>query len=85
MFDGSETFALILVVGAALHQLLESSQFGHIHVYACTVIGIALLGWGIGGLLGQFSNVTVAFSFVYILGFAMVPLLRQTKGQPLPE
>lgn len=52
MFDGYETFALILVVGAALHQLLEPSQFGHIRVYAGTVIGITLLGWGIGGVVG---------------------------------
>jgi hypothetical protein len=22
---------------------------------------------------------------IYILGFVMVPLLRETKGQPLPE
>ncbi len=52
MFDGYETFALILVVGAALHQLLEPSQFGAIRAYAGTVIGITLLGWGIGGVLG---------------------------------
>ncbi len=52
MFDGYETFALILVVGAALHQLLEPSQFGAIRAYAGTVIAITLLGWGIGGVLG---------------------------------
>jgi MFS family permease len=52
MFDGYETFALILVVGAALHQLLEPSQFGQIRAFAGTVIGITLLGWGIGGVLG---------------------------------
>ena len=27
MFDGYETFALILVVGVALHQLLEPAQY----------------------------------------------------------
>jgi MFS family permease len=52
MFDGYETFALILVVGAALHQLLEPSKFSAIPAYAGTVIGITLLGWGIGGLIG---------------------------------
>ena len=52
MFDGYETFALILVVGAALHQLLDPSQFGQIRAFAGTVIGITLLGWGIGGVLG---------------------------------
>jgi MFS family permease len=52
MFDGYETFALILVVGVALHQLLEPSQFAQIPGYAGTVIGITLLGWGIGGVLG---------------------------------
>jgi MFS family permease len=52
MFDGYETFALILVVGAALHQLLEPSQYAQIPAYAGTVIGITLLGWGCGGVLG---------------------------------
>ena len=52
MFDGYETFALILMVGVALHQLLDPSQFPQIPAYAGTVIGITLLGWGIGGVIG---------------------------------
>jgi MFS family permease len=52
MFDGYETFALILVVGAALHQLLDPSLYPQIRGYAGTVIAITLLGWGIGGVLG---------------------------------
>jgi len=52
MFDGYETFALILTVGVALRQLLDPSLYPQIPVYAGTVIGLTLLGWGIGGLLG---------------------------------
>jgi MFS family permease len=52
MFDGYETFALILVVGAALRELLDPSQFAQIPGYAGTVISITLLGWGIGGIIG---------------------------------
>jgi MFS family permease len=52
MFDGYETFALILTVGVALHQLLEPAQYAQIPTYAGTVIGITLLGWGIGGVIG---------------------------------
>jgi MFS family permease len=52
MFDGYETFALILTVGVALRQLLDPSQYAQIPAYAGTVIGITLLGWGLGGLLG---------------------------------
>src|ERR1700686_3511007 len=52
VFDGYETFALILVVGIALRDLLNPSQFGGIPGYAGTVIGITLLGWGIGGVIG---------------------------------
>src|SRR5665213_62294 len=52
MFDGYETYALILTVGVALHQLLEPSQYGQIPAYAGTVIGITLLGWGVGGFIG---------------------------------
>jgi MFS family permease len=52
MFDGYETYALILTVGVALRQLLDPSQYSAIPIYAGTVIGITLLGWGIGGLIG---------------------------------
>ncbi len=52
MFDGYETYALILTVGVALHQLLEPAQFAQIPAYAGTVIGITLLGWGVGGFIG---------------------------------
>jgi MFS family permease len=52
MFDGYETFALILVVGVALRDLLDPSQFAQIPAYAGTVIGITLLGWGVGGVIG---------------------------------
>lgn len=52
LFDGYETYALILTVGVALHQLLDPSQYGQIPVYAGTVIAITLLGWGVGGIIG---------------------------------
>jgi MFS family permease len=51
-FDGYETFSLILVVGVALRELLDPSQFAQIPTYAGTVIGITLLGWGVGGVIG---------------------------------
>ena len=52
MFDGYETYALILTVGVALRQLLEPSQYSQIPAYAGGVIGLTLLGWGIGGMIG---------------------------------
>lgn len=52
MFDGYETYALILTVGVALHQFLEPSQYAQIPAYAGTIIAITLLGWGIGGFVG---------------------------------
>jgi MFS family permease len=51
-FDGFEVFALILTVGAALHQLLDASQYKYIPAYAGAVIAITVFGWGTGGLLG---------------------------------
>jgi MFS family permease len=52
MFDGYETYALILTIGVALRQLLEPAQYAQIPQYAGLVIGLTLLGWGIGGMLG---------------------------------
>jgi len=51
-FDGFEVFALILTVGAALHQLLDPSQYKAIPFYAGAVIAITVFGWGLGGLFG---------------------------------
>src|ERR1700686_3671411 len=51
-FDGFEVFALILTIGAALHQLLDSSEYKYIPFYAGAVISITVFGWGLGGLLG---------------------------------
>jgi MFS family permease len=52
MFDGYETFALILTVGVALRQLLDPAQYPQIPAYAGTVIAVTLLGWGVGGIIG---------------------------------
>ena len=52
LFDGYETYALILTVGPAMHSLLEPSQYAQIPAYAGTVVAITLLGWGIGGVCG---------------------------------
>jgi MFS family permease len=51
LFDGYETYALIITVGVALRQLLEPAQFAQIPVYAGLVIALTLLGWGVGGLI----------------------------------
>jgi len=51
-FDGFEVFSLLLTVGAALHQLLEVSEYKFIPAYAGAVIAITVFGWGAGGLLG---------------------------------
>ena len=52
LFDGYETYALILTVGFALRQLLDPAQFPEIPFYAGLLIAITLLGWGMGGLIG---------------------------------
>ncbi len=51
-FDGFEVYSLILVVGVALHQLLDPSAYKFIPYYAGVVIAITVFGWGAGGLLG---------------------------------
>jgi MFS family permease len=50
VFDGFETYALILTVGVALHQLLDPSQYTQIPAYAGAIIATTLCGWAIGGV-----------------------------------
>jgi MFS family permease len=52
LFDGYETYALIISIGVALRQLLDPSQYSQIPVYAGLVIALTLLGWAVGGLIG---------------------------------
>ena len=52
MFDGYETYALLLTLGVALRQLLEPALYPQIPAYAGAVIALTLLGWGIGGMIG---------------------------------
>jgi MFS family permease len=52
LFDGFETYALILTAGPAMRSLLDPTQYAQIPAYVGTVIAITLLGWGIGGLVG---------------------------------
>ena len=52
LFDGYETFALVLVLQAALATLLTAEQTANFPIYAGLVIGITLLGWGLGWLAG---------------------------------
>jgi MFS family permease len=52
LFDGYETYALLLTVGPAIHSLLDPAQYPQIPAYIGTVVAITLLGWGIGGFCG---------------------------------
>src|SRR5690349_6977323 len=52
LFDGFETYALILTIGPALRTLLDPSLYPQIPHYAGMVLAINLVGWGIGGMVG---------------------------------
>ncbi len=52
IFDGYEALALVIVLSPLLSSLLTQQQAGSKPFYAGLVIGITLLGWGIGGLIG---------------------------------
>jgi MFS family permease len=49
-FDGYETQALVVVVAPMLRDLLPAGS--SVGFYAGLAIGLTLLGWGIGGLIG---------------------------------
>jgi MFS family permease len=52
LFDGFETYALILTAGPAMRSLVDPSAFPQIPAYVGTVFAITLFGWGVGGLIG---------------------------------
>ncbi len=52
VFDGYEAFALIVALPLALKALLPAAEMKSVAVWAGSAIGITLLGWGIGGVIG---------------------------------
>ena len=52
LFDGYESYALLLTMGMAFHQILPASRYASIPFYAGVTVAITLLGWGIGGIIG---------------------------------
>lgn len=52
LFDGFETYSLILTVAFVLKDLLPAGSKHDIPLYAGATIAITLFGWAIGGLVG---------------------------------
>jgi MFS family permease len=52
LFDGFETYALILTVGSVLRSLDPSAPQSSIAFLSGATIAVTLLGWGVGGILG---------------------------------
>jgi MFS family permease len=52
LFDGFETYALILTVGVVLRRLDPAAPTSQVAFLSGATIAITLLGWGMGGILG---------------------------------
>ena len=52
VFDGFEALALVVVLAPMLKSVLTPQQAHSMPVFAGGVIGITLLGWGVGGMVG---------------------------------
>jgi len=52
LFDGFETYALILTASTVLRRLDPGAPAGSIAFLTGATIAVTLLGWGIGGILG---------------------------------
>jgi MFS family permease len=52
LFDGFETYALILTAATVLKQLGPTAPVSQVSFLTGVTIAITLLGWGVGGILG---------------------------------
>ncbi len=52
LFDGFETYALILTAGSVVHQFNPTTSAGRTSFLVGVTIAVTLLGWGMGGILG---------------------------------
>src|SRR5438445_10279862 len=60
MFDGYETYALILVAGVALRQLLPPDQLASIPIYIGGLLALTLVGWATGGTIAGVPAASVS-------------------------
>src|SRR5919206_2827494 len=51
MFDGYETYALVLVAAIATRQLVAAEQVDQLPIYIGGLLCVTLLGWATGGVL----------------------------------
>lgn len=52
LFDGYETFALLLTIGPSLRQLLPANEMSTLPRIAAYLISFTLFGWAVGGAFG---------------------------------
>lgn len=52
LFDGYETYALFVVMGPALRELLSPALLPNLPRYGGIIVSATLLGWAVGGVLG---------------------------------
>jgi len=52
LFDGYETFALLLTIGPSLRDLLPANELSTLPRIAAYLISITLFGWAVGGVIG---------------------------------
>jgi MFS family permease len=73
VFDGYEAFALVVALPSALRMLRPTGASGP--VWAGTAIGLTLLGWGIGGLVGGTLSDYVGRKRVMVWSVALYGIL----------
>jgi len=56
LFDGYETYVLLLTIGPSLHELLPPGALKDIPRYAAYLISITLFGWAVGGVIGGLAG-----------------------------
>jgi len=56
MFDGYETYALVLVAAPAVRQLVAADQRASLPLYIGGLLSVTLVGWATGGVSRAFSR-----------------------------
>ena len=83
IFDGYEAVALVYALRPALRSILTPEQAATPAFYVGAAIGITLLGWGIGGLLGGIAADYIGrkrMMMLSILGYAIFTGLTAFAG-----
>ena len=82
MFDGYETYAIVLVMAQAVGQLLPPEKLPTLSVYMGGLLAATLLGWAMGGVAAGVLTDYIGRKRMLMISILCMPFLQGSPRSP---